>query len=124
FLYFFLRTWRRHGGAPLDERRYVTAGRRPDPRGKVLTSDLRRGRKSIRAAYARAIRAARRRIYLTSAYFLPSRALLQGLMRAARRKLDVRVIVAGTTDIPIVLYASRSIYGRLLKAGVRIFEWR
>src|SRR5205823_3482566 len=38
--------------------------------------------------------------------------------------VDVRIIVAGTTDVTAVLLASRSIYGRLLEAGARMFEWR
>jgi cardiolipin synthase len=122
--YFFLRTWRRSRGARLDEPRYVSAGRRPDPRVKVITSDLHRGRRGIRRAYRAAIRSARRRIFITSAYFLPSHTLLRALQRAARRGVDVRVILAGTTDVRIVLLAARAMYGRLLGAGVRIYEWR
>jgi cardiolipin synthase A/B len=121
--YFFLRTWRRHHGAPLDEMRYVWPARRPDPKVKVITSDLHRGRRSIRRAYRAAFRASRRRILITNSYFLPSHSLLRALQRAARRGVDVRVILAGTTDVRIVLLAARAIYGRLLKAGVRIYEW-
>jgi len=36
----------------------------------------------------------------------------------------VRIIIAAHTDVPIVHLASRSLYGRLLRAGVRIFEWK
>jgi len=36
----------------------------------------------------------------------------------------VRIMVAGTTDVPAVLHASRSIYGRLLDAGARLYEWK
>jgi cardiolipin synthase len=121
---FFLRTWRRQRGNQLDAPRYGARGRRPDPKLRVLTSDQTRGRISIRHAYNRAIKKARKRVYITNAYFLPPRGLVKAMKRAARGGADVRVILAGTTDVKIVLFAARAMYGRLLKAGVRIYEWR
>src|SRR5690606_28431553 len=44
------------------------------------------------------------------------------LRKAARRGVDVRIIVPGITDSPIVRHASRSWYGRLLKKQVKIYE--
>jgi cardiolipin synthase len=49
--------------------------------------------------------------------------VLRALSRAARRGVDVRIIVPGQSDVDIVRHASRAIWGRLLRAGVRIFEW-
>jgi cardiolipin synthase len=49
--------------------------------------------------------------------------LVQALRHAAQRGVDVRVMVAGTTDVPAILLASRAIYGLLLRSGVRLFEW-
>jgi cardiolipin synthase A/B len=121
--YFFLRTWRRAGGAALDESRYGGEGRRADPCVRIITNDLRGGRMSIREAYNRSISTAKRRIWITNAYFLPTLRLLGRLGGAARRGVDVRIMVAGTTDVTAVLYASRAIYDRLLRAGVRMFEW-
>ena len=122
--YFFLRTWRRGGGAPVDVMRYGGDRRSPDPGVHVLTSEERHGRHSIRLAYLGAIRAARERIFITNPYFLPTIRILRELGEAAKRGVDVRIMVAGTTDVPAVLYASRSIYEILLKAGARLFEWR
>jgi cardiolipin synthase len=122
--YFFLTTWRRGGGAPVDAPRYGGDGRRPDPHVLVITSDLRRGRHGIREAYREAIASANKRIFISNAYFLPTLRFLRGLADAARRGVDVRVMVAGTTDVPTVLHASRSIYEILLGAGVRMFEWQ
>lgn len=122
-LYVFLRTWRKEGGAPLDEARYRNEGRRPDGKVRILASDLRRGRAMIKEAYLNAIRRAQKRLWITSAYFLPTHKMLKALIGAARRGVDVRLILAGTTDIPPARYAAQSFYGRLLKAGVRIFEW-
>ncbi|WP_437543948.1 phospholipase D-like domain-containing protein [Sorangium sp. So ce327] len=124
--YFFLRTWQRTGGAPIDDERYGYAERRPDPAVQIISNDLprRRHRHGIRDAYRHAIERARRRIYITNAYFLPPLRIIHVLSAAARRGVDVRIMVAGTTDVPAVLLASRAIYGHLLDAGARMFEWR
>jgi cardiolipin synthase len=85
--------------------------------------DLRHGRADIRDMYRGAISGADERVFITNAYFLPTLRLLGNLTTAARRGVDVRIIVAGTTDVTAVLYASRALYNRLLASGVRIFEW-
>ena len=122
--YFFLHTWRRTRGAPLAEARYGGAGRRrADPLVSVVSSHRRHGRTGIRDAYRDAIRGARERVWITNAYFLPTLPFIRNLIDAARRGVDVRVMVGGTTDVKAVLYASRSIYEILLAAGVRMFEW-
>lgn len=121
--YFFLRTWRKANGPPVDESRYSHEGRRPDPHVHVITNDMHRGRVTIRHSYRKAIRDATKRIYITNAYFLPTLGLLRGLCDAAKRGVDVRVMVAGTTDVTAVKLATRTIYGRLLRAGIRLYEW-
>ena len=120
---FFISTWKAAGGPPLDPVRYPKRLHTRDPAVQVAASHLRRGRRTVRHAYGDAIREAKSHIYITNAYFLPTVRLLQSLRAAAKRGVDVRVMVAGTTDVQAVLLASRSIYGLLLKAGVRLFEW-
>jgi cardiolipin synthase len=120
---FFLATWKASGGPALDPSRYPRGHGHRDPAVQVAASHLRRGRRTIRQVYGDAISGARSHIYITNAYFLPTVRLLQALRTAAKRGVDVRVMVAGTTDVQAVLLASRSIYGLLLKAGVRLFEW-
>ncbi len=62
---------------------------------------------------------------ISTPYFLPDRALRRALARAARRGVRVRVVVPGArTDQRLVRVASRRMYGELLEAGVRIFEYR
>ncbi|MBI3185301.1 MAG: cardiolipin synthase ClsB [Myxococcales bacterium] len=119
----FLATWRKFRGAPLSESRYA---RRPTSRGKwvrILGNDFRADRKDIRRAYATAIAGAKRRIHLTHAYFLPPARVVRALQKAARRGVEVSVILAATTDVKLVLYAARALYGKLLRSGVRVFEW-
>jgi cardiolipin synthase len=73
-------------------------------------------------AYKAAIRRARERVWITQAYFAPARGFVSLLRRAARRGVDVRLIVPGVSDSPIVRHASRSWYGSLLRKRVRIYE--
>ncbi|HSN98949.1 MAG TPA: cardiolipin synthase B [Candidatus Nanopelagicales bacterium] len=122
--YLFLRTWRRSGGTPLDERRYGYGDRRPDPLVRIAGTGLPRRRRWVRDEYRHAIDRATRQIWITNAYFLPPLRMVHAIGEAARRGVDVRIMVAGTTDVPAVLLASRTIYGHLLKAGARVFEWR
>jgi cardiolipin synthase A/B len=66
---------------------------------------------------------ARRSLWLTDAYFVGVAPYVQALSAAARDGVDVRLLVPGTSDIPIVASMSRSGYRPLLKAGIRVFEW-
>jgi cardiolipin synthase len=75
--------------------------------------------------YYMAIQAARERIWLESAYFVPDRQIRRGLVEAVARGVDVRVLVPGRhIDVPIVRMASRFHYGELLDGGVRMYEYR
>lgn len=89
----------------------------------VVGNDEFRYRWRISRAYLHAIRHARRYILIENAYFIPVRAVRQALARAVRRGVLVAVAVPGHSDVPIAAHASRSLYGELLKSGVRIFEW-
>ncbi|GLQ87121.1 phospholipase D-like domain-containing protein [Dyella flagellata] len=66
---------------------------------------------------------ARRSLWLTDAYFVGVAPYVQALSAAARDGVDVRLLVPGTSDIPLVASMSRSGYRPLLKAGIRVFEW-
>ncbi len=64
------------------------------------------------------------RIWITDAYLIAPREIYQGLMDAARAGLDVRLLVPGTSDLTHLQNLTRIGYRDLLRAGVRIFEWR
>ncbi|HJU67302.1 MAG TPA: phospholipase D-like domain-containing protein [Gemmatimonadaceae bacterium] len=68
--------------------------------------------------------AARERWWLTDAYFAGTPEYVQALRAAARDDVDVRLLVPGTTDIPVLQAFTRAGYRPLLEAGVRVFEWR
>jgi cardiolipin synthase A/B len=66
---------------------------------------------------------ARDTLWLTDAYFAGTTLYVQALRAAAADGVDVRLLVPGASDIPIVRIFSRAGYRPLLEAGVRIFEW-
>jgi cardiolipin synthase len=70
-----------------------------------------------------AINDADRRVWLATPYFVPTRAALFALEGAALRGLDVRVVVPRASDSKLVTAAARSYFDRLLRAGVRVFEY-
>lgn len=75
--------------------------------------------------YLLTIASAERTLYITTAYFLPDELLQDRLIEAAERGVDVKVIVPGQYNDNYLLYQlSRNGYGRLLKAGVKIYEYQ
>ncbi|MBK8010762.1 MAG: cardiolipin synthase ClsB [Deltaproteobacteria bacterium] len=124
----FRHLWRRYRGRPS---LVLRRGRRAFPmdsrpgRAKVrfLGNFGRRDRAFIRRAYLQAIMTADRTIRICNAYFVPDRVFRRALIRAAKRGVSVEIIVAGATDVPIVLWASRWYYGRLLKHKIRLYEF-
>lgn len=89
---------------------------------QVLSSSARRERRHIQRAIRQSLTRSLLRCWTTTPYFVPPRGLVRGLIGAARRGVDVRVLTAGLSDVPIVRRASHHLYGRLLKGGVRIYE--
>jgi cardiolipin synthase A/B len=67
---------------------------------------------------------AERSIWIASAYFMPSASEVEALTGAARDNVDVRVLVPSRYDHPWIRLATRHFYRRLLRNGVRIWEWR
>jgi cardiolipin synthase len=123
----FLHTWERAGGrvdggsaqyfpplAPLGAE-LVAA---------VATSGGDRNETTIYDTYAVSIGHASRRLWMTQAYFAPDPGLRRALITAARRGVDVRIIVPSFTDSGLIFHASRKDYDELLAGGVRIYEQR
>jgi cardiolipin synthase len=98
----------------------------PPPEGARLVlvheSHHRRDRRRIQRALRMTLARAQEHAYLTSPYFVPPARLMRALLHARRRGVDVVVLTAGRSDVPLVRFASQHLYGRLLSAGVRIFE--
>lgn len=127
----FLADWRAAGRGEANARipPVPEAARRPGSAGNAhvriaLTVGGDEGPEQIQASYENAIARARHRVWITNAYFAPHHRLRKRLRDAARRGVDVRVVVAGETDSSLAFHASRSVFGTLLRAGARIWQQR
>ncbi len=77
----------------------------------------------VRRAYRQVIHDARENIDLAMSYFYPHGRLLRTLKRAVRRGVRVRLLFPMKTDVPLARWATRGLYGRLLRAGAEIWEY-
>jgi cardiolipin synthase len=82
-----------------------------------------KGRRRMRNLLRYSIDHAQTSILLTTAYFIPSRRLIERLERSVRRGVKVRLLVPGKSDIPAASYAGRAFFSRLLKAGIEIYTY-
>ncbi|QGA52343.1 cardiolipin synthase ClsB [Pseudomonas brassicacearum] len=77
----------------------------------------------IEEVYLQVLRSAQRRVVIANAYFFPGYRLLREIRNAARRGVEVRLILQGQPDMMIAKLAARMLYSYLLKAGVVIYEY-
>ena len=66
---------------------------------------------------------AQRNLWLTDAYFVATTSYVQALGEAARDGVDVRLLVPGSSDVPVLQPIVRAGYRSLVEAGIRVFEW-
>jgi len=121
----FMQTWAKQRGAPLAAANYFPAlagkggemvravGSTPDDPHSLIYLTL-----------ISAISKSESHVYLANAYFVPDPQLVDALTDAARRGVDVRLVLPGKSDAGITLHAGRSHYSALLRAGVKIYERR
>lgn len=120
----FREHWRDQKAPPLAPD--TPSSRSPDGRQivRVIGSSPARVAPRYYATVLTAIRSAQNSIWMTAAYFVPTRQEVRALKHAARRGVDVRIILPSNTDVPEVLPVQRSYYGGLLRAGIKIYERR
>jgi cardiolipin synthase A/B len=121
----FLETWLKQKGPELDESKYL-----PDQREygnalvRVVGSSPGQDNRITFIVYVSAITFAEHSIHLTNAYFIPDDQIMDAFIDAARRGVDVKIILPSTSDSSWALNAARYNYSELLKAGVKIYERR
>jgi cardiolipin synthase len=89
----------------------------------LVVRDNLRHRHDIELAYLEEIATARSDILIACAYFFPGRRFRQALAAAAARGVRVSLLLQGRVEYALLHYASRALYGRLLGAGIRIYEY-
>jgi len=126
----FKKSWATWGGEKISLRRDKEEGKsKGEGKGKNGIPALpifpysRKGRKRMRSLLRYSIDHAQTRILLTTAYFIPSRRLIEKLETAVRRGVTVRLLVPGKSDIPAASYAGRAFFSRLLKSGIEIYTY-
>ena len=119
----FREGWTRAGGIPFA----IPAFQPADAAGvRTLVLDSRPGRGYAETASVLAVivGASRERLWITNSYFAPRRIAIDLLGRAAQRGVDVRLLLPGISDIPLVRHAGHGYFADLLESGVRIFEYQ
>lgn len=82
-----------------------------------------KGRRRMRRLLYYSINHSRKSVTLTTAYFTPSRRMVETLENAVNRGVRVRLLVPGISDVPAASYAGRAFFARLLKTGVEIYTY-
>ena len=81
------------------------------------------GSAAVYTMYLLAMTSAKRSVYITNPYFLPDDKMIETLITTARRGVDVQILLPGAIDHNLVRQASRSELGRLLQAGIKVYEY-
>ena len=102
----------------------AVAEARGEQTAAFLVRDNIRHRRDIERAYLDAIASAQDEIILANAYFLPGRRFRRVLRQAARRGVRVTILLQGRVEYRLLHYATQALYGQLLAAGIRIFEYQ
>ncbi len=101
--------------------RHETAGRLAV---QSILSSPETGSSTVRIMYYLSIVCARKNIYIANPYFIPNTQAIDILLAARQRGVDVKIMISGIhTDNLLARYISTRLYGRLLEAGVEIYEY-
>jgi len=95
----------------------------PRAKAALVLRDNLRNRGSIEKVYLQAVGKAHREILIANAYFVPGGKLRRALVKAARRGVQVTLLLQGRYEYFMQYHAARPVYGALLAAGVEIHEY-
>ncbi len=121
----FLDTWQKQKGPNLSDGNYFPELKEEgDALLQVVGNTPGRSNRITLIAYVSALTYAEHSIRLMNAFFVPDHQILEAFTAAARRGVDVKIILPSITDRALVLSAQRYNYSRLLKSGVKLYERR
>ncbi|GAB2875389.1 phospholipase D-like domain-containing protein [Pseudoduganella ginsengisoli] len=122
FQWMFIQNWTNQDADDLRDADYFpTLTAQGDRIVRVLGSKP-GGKFEIYKAYLLAMQEAKKSIHITMAYFVPDEQTLKALKDAARRGVDVRIVLPSVSDSGLVFHAGRAFYDDLLSSGVKIHE--
>jgi cardiolipin synthase len=119
----FAEGWERAGGRPISLSP-LTPVEAPGARILILDTRPGRGTDEKTAVLTAAIAAARRRVWITNSYFAPRPRATGVLAAAVARGVDVRLLLPGLSDAPLVRHAGHGYFAELLGYGVKVFEYQ
>ena len=123
FQQLFLETWKEGKKDQLEEDTYFPElTRRGEDLVQVVGSSPGELNRVTFIMYVAAFLNAQRSIHLTTSYFVPDQQTLSALIDAAKRGLDVKIILPAASDSSLVLHAGHYYYSDLLDAGVKLYE--
>jgi cardiolipin synthase len=121
----FMGHWRGQQGAPLDPQ---VGSEKPAAAGTEVARLIGSNPSQLKTRYyitvLSAVRNAESSIWITAAYFVPTHQEQEDLIAAARRGVEVRLLLPAHSDSAMALDVQRSYYGKLLESGVKIYELR
>lgn len=121
----FLDTWQKQKGPDISEGKFFPPLKEIGTAlVRVVGSTPGEDNRITFVVYVSAFTFAEHSIHLTNAYFIPDDQILNALAAAAKRGVDVKIILPSTTDSSMALNAARYNYSALLQAGVKIYERR
>jgi cardiolipin synthase len=91
---------------------------------RVLQNNWVQAKFGITHQYKQKIRKAENEIILFASYFIPSISLKRLLKKAAKRGVNVNIVLSSISDVGIVKYATEYFYADMLKAGIKLYEWK
>ena len=128
YLMLFAATWLLNGGTEDLATDYMPApqehSRHEGVPVQVLYSSVGTTFKTIRDVFITALLTARQRIWIQSPYFVPDEPLITAMCTAAASGVDVRFMMTGVPDKKIPYYAAQAYYPQLLRAGVKVYQYK
>ena len=107
----------------LGEHKKVVLKEQENSMVRFSRNDWIRGQNEIHKRAIESFKNSKKAIVIISSYFLPGYSYKRALKNASKRGVKVKVILAGKSDLPFLLFAEKHLYGFLIKNGIEICEW-
>lgn len=90
---------------------------------RILQNDWLKRKNEISNGYIKSIGNAKKEIIVVGSYFLPGRQIIHALKKAAKNKVEIKLILSGKSDLPMTRRATCYLYSKLLSYNIELYEW-